>query len=59
MSGHMGETGNNPPAPETCTSPDPSGQQSQASTEASSSVPIYQGGPFSVAAADVEVIYTS
>jgi len=40
-------------------SPDPSGQRSQASTEASSSVPMYQGGPFSVAAADVEVICTS
>jgi hypothetical protein len=42
---------------EACSSPDPSGQQSQASTEASSSVPIYQGGPFSVAAADVEVYF--
>lgn len=42
---------------ETCTSADPSAQQSEASTEASSSIPIYQGGPFSVAAADVEVLY--
>ncbi|KAG0590680.1 hypothetical protein KC19_1G118800 [Ceratodon purpureus] len=55
MSGHMEAGSNDPPVPEACSSPDPSGRQSQASTEASSSVPLYQGGPFSVAAADVEL----
>uniref|UniRef100_A0A7I4ANI4 Uncharacterized protein n=1 Tax=Physcomitrium patens TaxID=3218 RepID=A0A7I4ANI4_PHYPA len=55
MSGHM-DAGSNPPAPETCTAQEPSTEQSQASTEASSSVPIFQGGWFRVAVADVEVI---
>ncbi|XP_024392408.1 uncharacterized protein [Physcomitrium patens] len=54
MSGHM-DAGSNPPAPETCTAQEPSTEQSQASTEASSSVPIFQGGWFRVAVADVEL----
>ncbi|KAG0579233.1 hypothetical protein KC19_4G083900 [Ceratodon purpureus] len=56
MPGHT-EAGNSPPVPETEIGPsqDPSAPQSEASTEASSSVPLYQGGPFSVAGADVEL----